>query len=423
MNLAIMFLALFILLVLYVPIAFAVAFASLIFIGLEGMPLFMVAQRMYSGSDSFVLLALPLFVMTGLLMNVGGISDKLIALARAMVGHIRGGLGIVNVVVSMFFAGVSGSAVADTAAVGSVLIPAMEKQGYPKDYAAAVTAASSTIGIIIPPSIPMVLYGVIAGTSVGTLFIAGIVPGLMVALGQMLVAYWIAVKKGYPVANKFSLHILFKSFLSAAPALALPIIIIGGISFGVFTPTEAGAVAVVYALIVGVAYRSLSLKNVYKALVDSAILSAIVMIIVSTSTLLGWVLSYNRIPHLITEVFLNLPGSTNFILTILAALLIFLGTFLHGTPLQIIVVPMLLPLIQALGVNMIHFGMIVVLCVGIGQQTPPVGSALYVTAAISDLDILDIVKASWPFILIIILTLLLVIYFPILSTFLPSILR
>ncbi len=422
MELFVYFFLLIVLLVIRVPIAFSLALLALYIMLQSNIQMLILPQRMFSGADSFSFIALPLFVLVGILMNKIGISETLLRFVGAMVGHIRGGLSLVNIVFSMFFAGISGSSVADTAAVGTVIIPDMVKKGYPASYAAAVTSASSTIGIIIPPSIPMIVYGIVTGTSIRTLFIAGMIPGILLGLGQIVVAYAIAKKKNFPLEGEFSWEHLGQTFVKALPVLILPFIIIGGIVFGIFTPVEAGAVAVFYALVVDlILYHKIKWKLFYDVLLEAGIMTSIIMIIISASTYLGWALAYERIPQQIAYLFLGTVNDPVILLLLIACLLIFAGTFLHGAPLLIIIVPLLLPMLMMMEIDLVYFGMIAVICLGIGQQTPPVGSALYVTSAISGVDIMDVSKAAIPFILIIVAILLLVIFVPDVAMFLPSI--
>jgi C4-dicarboxylate transporter DctM subunit len=407
------------LLVIRVPIAFALGITAWIYMWLGGIDLRVLAQQVANGPDNWILLAMPLFVLAGLLMNTAGISDRIFALARALVGHIRGGLGLVNVVDSMLFGGLSGSAVADSAALGSVIIPAMNKEGYPPAFSAALTSSTASIGIIIPPSIPMIIYGAVAGVSVGALFIAGIIPGIMVGLGQGAVVYAIARARGWGGDHRFSWTGLDGATRDAWLALVMPVIILGGITFSVFTPTEAGAVAVVYGVLVGFLYRTLTVRTLYRALVDSSVLTAMVMILVSTSLSLGWVLSHERVPQLLTVWFVQLTRDPTLLLLVITVLLIVVGCFLHGDPILLIIVPILLPAVKALGIDLIHFGMIVTFTVAIGQQTPPVGSTLFVVAALSGRGIMEITAANIPFILVIAAIMYVLLFLPQLVLFLP----
>jgi tripartite ATP-independent transporter DctM subunit len=364
----------------------------------------------------------PLFILTGQIMNYTGITERIINLASALVGHIRGGLAIVNVVASMFFAGISGSAVADTASLGSVLIPSMKKRGYSGSFSAAVTSSSGTIGIIIPPSNAVIIHGMVAGVSVGKLFMAGVIPGILVGFSMMALCYVIATKRRYPIEHAFSFARLARATWHATPAIVLPFIILGGIISGVFTPTEAAGISVVYALVVSLfLFRTLNFRKLYRLLVHSAEVTAVIMIIIATSMLLGWVLSHARVPRAIVALFVNLQIPSSLLVVFVTIFLIIAGTFLHGAPIQLIIVPLLLPLMNSIGVDPLLFGMLVVFCVGIGQQTPPVGSALYVTSALSGADIIEVTRDNIPFIGVIIAIMYLILLVPEIALFLPRI--
>lgn len=423
MSLIILAILIIVLLAIGVPIAFGVATSCFFYMVIEDINFFIIPQRLYNGVDSFPLLALPLFILTGQIMNFTGITERLINFCSALVGHIRGGLAIVNVVASMFFAGVSGSAVADTASIGSVMIPSMIKRKYPPAFSAAVTSSSATIGIIIPPSNAMIIHGMVAGVSVGKLFMAGLIPGIIVGLFMILICYIVSRIRKYPTETNFSIKNIIKTFWKASSVLILPVIIIGGISFGIFTPTEAAGIAAVYSITISIIFfKTLNLKTIYRLLVNASIVTASIMIIISTSMLLGWVLAHERVPQMIVNYATSLPLDSTSMLIIITLLLIIAGTFLHGAPLQLIIVPILLPLIRQIGIDPLLFGIVVVFCVGIGQQTPPVGSALYVTSSLSGSDILEITKENIPFIFSIIVTMYLIIFFPKIALFLPKLL-
>lgn len=403
-----------------IPVAFALGLTSLGFLVFATkVPLVVVVQRLYMGVDSFTLLAVPLFVLTGVLMNYTTLSKKIVNFSMALVGALQGGLAAVNIVTSMFFAGVSGTSMADTAAVGGVLIPAMIKKGYKADFTGAVTASSSTIGIIIPPSVPMVLYGVFVGLSVSTLFIAGIVPGVLVGLGLILVAFYISRKAGYASESVFSMYQVWRTFKAAIPALFLPVIILGGIMGGVFTPTEAAAVAVVYVFILGVfVYRELTLQSIYGALKESALLTGQVMLIISVASLLGWVFAYAKIPQMLVSPFLNLTTSVPVFLWLASFVFVVAGTFLHGTAMLVVLVPLFLPIVKQMGIHPLHFAMVVMMCWGIGQQTPPVGSALFITCSLAKIDMWELTRANLPFIAVLFVVLAGIIHVPSIFVFL-----
>ena len=422
MNVTFVFVILFVALAIRIPIAFAMILSSLVFFWLTSTPVLIIPQRFFSGLNSFTLLALPLFICTGYLMETAGISRRLIDFSSAIVGHIRGCLGLVNVLTSMFFAGMSGSAVADTAAVGSILIPGMIERGYPRDFSAAVTACSSSIGIIIPPSIPMILFGVAAGTSVATLFVAGYIPGLLVGLLQMFVVYCFAKKYNYPTENNFSWRRFLIALKAGALPLLIPIIILGGLIFGVVTPTEAGFLAFIVALLIAIIYKAMNLKLLYKVLLRGALSSSVVCIIIMSSAVFSWVLTRERIPHEIASSLLAITDNKTVLLLIIATALIPLGAIFHAVPMIFIFVPIIMPTITSLNILPVHFGMIFILAVAIGQQTPPVASALYITSIIAKVDVISITRVNIWFILCLLFVLYLVIFVPNTVLYLPRIL-
>ncbi|WP_136069143.1 TRAP transporter large permease [Modicisalibacter radicis] len=413
MILLFILLALLMLIGLAMPIAFALTLVSICVLAYSGIDMLVLVQRMYRGTESFPLLAVPLFILAGQIMNHSGISARLIDLARAMVGAIRGGLAAVNILTSMFFAGMSGTSMSDTAAVGGVMIPQMVKRGYSAPFTAAVTASSSTIGIIIPPSVPMVLLSAYMGLSTGALFAAGLIAGVLTAAGLMTMAWWISVKRQYPVESAFSLGVLGRTFVSALPALMMPFIILGGILGGIFTPTEASAIAVAYGILAGsLLYRSLSLRAIYRALVESAVLTGAVMFVTAAAHTLGYTFTYQGLGELVLGPVAALDlGPIGFLL-ILSLVLIIAGTFLDGIAMMFIVVPLFLPSVQLLGIEPLQFAMVVILCWGIGQQTPPVGAALFITSVIAKVDVIRITYANLPFIAVMLFVLLAVIVWP-----------
>jgi tripartite ATP-independent transporter DctM subunit len=409
------------LLILGVPIAFVIALTALIALLAAGSRLVLLPSRMFAGTDSFPLLAVPLFVLAGALMSTGGITTRLVEFAQALVGWIRGGLALVNIQASMFFAGISGSAVADASAVGGVMIPAMEKQGYDKDFSAAVTAASSTVGPIIPPSIPLILYGILAQVSIGALFIAGIIPGLLLGLGMMLLTYVIAKRRGYAAQAWAGWRQLWRSFRQAFWALLTPVIILGGILSGVFTPTEASAVAVGYAFIAGtLIYRELKLRMLPKLLIDSVVITALIMLVIAAAQVLAFVFARQRIPELVGTLLLSISDSLWVLLPLVNILLLIVGTFLETTAALIIFIPILVPVMASVGVDPLWFGIIMVLNLVIGMVTPPVGVVLFVTSGIARLRFERLVMAIWPYIVVMLIVLALVSAFPILSLGLPE---
>jgi C4-dicarboxylate transporter DctM subunit len=419
--LAIILVTLAVLMVIGMPIAFAIGVASWFYMLLADVPTVIMAQQIATAADSWILLAMPLFVLAGLLMNDTGISVRLIAFASALVGHFRGGLAMVNVVANMLFGGISGSAVADSAALGSILIPGMTRNGYPKAFAAALTSSASSIGIIIPPSLPMILFGAITGTSVGALFIAGIIPGIIIGLSMMVVIYVLARKAGWKASAPFSWATLGRTFIQASLGLLMPMILIGGILGGVFTPTEAAGVTVVYAVVVSVfIYRALTWGALYRALINAGILNGIVMIIIATSFTFSWVLTQQQLPQHVAEWFITLNLSREAFLLVVCGTLILLGCIMHGDPMLLIVVPVVYPTAVALGIDPVHFGLVAIITVAIGQQTPPVGSTLFVVSALSRLDIFVVSRANIPFIALFTVILGFMMFIPEISTWLPQ---
>jgi tripartite ATP-independent transporter DctM subunit len=371
------------------------------------------ALVLFDGARQFTLIAIPLFILAGAIMNASGISRRLIALVSAMLGFVRGGLAMVTIGTALFFAEMTGSAVADVAALGSVLIPAMERKGYPKEFAAAVMSSASTLAIVIPPSLPMILYAVISGSSVVELFVAGIVPGLLGGAGLMLVACVIAARRNYPVEEVFELRRLRSALGDAAWALLLPLIILGGIFSGFVTATEGAGLAVVAALVVGgLIYRELTFSKLYAAMKESGRQTAVVMLLVATSALLGDFLTAERIPQQVAASIIDITDSPLAILALLNVFLLGVGLFLHSSAAIILVVPIVMPLVEAAGIDPVHFGLVVTLNLGIGQQTPPVASVLVTACSIARADIWQVTRANLPFIAVLIAVLLLVTYLP-----------
>jgi C4-dicarboxylate transporter DctM subunit len=375
--------------------------------------LVMSAVVLFEGATSFPLLAIPLFVLAGAIMNTSGISRRLIAFASALVGFLRGGLSMVNIGTSLFFAEISGSAVADVAALGSILIPAMKRLGYSKEYAAAITSSSASLAIIIPPSIPMILYAVIADASVVQLFVAGIVPGLLGAFMMAGLAYWFAVRYDFPIEETFRLRRVWTTFKDAAWAFLLPLIILGGIFGGFVTATEGAGLAVAAALFIGgVIYRELSFRELFDSLRDGVVQTAVVMLLVATSALLGQYLTQARVPQQLTQAIISVTENPYAVLAMLNLLFLVLGCFLHGAAAIILVVPIVMPIVHTIGIDPVHFGLIVTLNLAIGQQTPPVASVLMTACSIAKADVWDVTKVNIAFIGVLAALLLLVTYVP-----------
>lgn len=420
MLILICFIALLGLICVNVPIAVALAVAAIVgLLATEGpSSLVTVALDMYDGSTKFSLIAIPMFVLAGALMNAGGITDRLINFVSAMIGFVRGGLAMVNIGVSLFFAEISGSAVADVAALGSVLIPQMKKRGYSAPLAAAVTSSSASLAIIIPPSIPMIVYATSAQTSVEQLFVAGVVPGLIGAFGLMMVAYWFAVRYNLPVEEAFNISRLRATFLDALPAFTLPVIILGGIFGGWVTATEAAGLAVVAALAVGLYYGEFNIKHLRRAMLDGGMQTAVVMLLVAASVLMGGFLTRAQVPQQIAQSILELTTNQYAILAILNIFFLIIGFFLHSVAAIILVIPIVIPLINAAGIDPVHFGLVVTLNLAIGQQTPPVASVLITSCAVARANIWEVSKVNIYFVAVLFVVLMLCTYVPAVPMFL-----
>ncbi|MEW9052159.1 MAG: TRAP transporter large permease [Neobacillus sp.] len=408
-----------------VPIAFVIGITALLgIISVPYIPELTVPMKMLNGIDSFVLLAVPLFILAANLMNSGKISQKLIDLSLGIVGHIRGGLGHANILVSMIFAGVSGAAQADTAGVGKILIPNMKKQGYDTETAVGVTAASSTIGVIIPPSIPMIIFAGLTNASVGALFLGGIVPGILIGLGMMLFLYLRAVKKGYPKSDRVKLKTFLKLVYETVPALITPIIIIGGIISGFFTATEAAAVASVYTLLISMFfYKTLKLSDLPKILTDTLALSSLSLFALAAASALGELMSYYQLATVAQDFFVNNVGTKWLFILIIILFFLFIGTFMDAIPAMILFVPVILPTATMFGMDPVHLGLIVVITLAIGLVTPPYGLCLLLAAKIGDLSIERSFAAVAPYLLIVLVVLLFVAFFPDIAFYLPKMLN
>ncbi|MDC0160353.1 TRAP transporter large permease [Gemmatimonadales bacterium] len=372
------------------------------------------ALVMFDGATSFPLIAIPLFILAGAIMNASGISRRLIAFASAMVGFIRGGLSMVTISASLFFAEISGSAVADVAALGSILIPAMKEKGYSKAFAAAVTSSSATLAVIIPPSIPMIIYGVMSGSSIVELFVAGIVPGVLGGGLMMLVSYFLARKHDFPREQEFQLARVWRTFKDAGWALTLPLIILGGIFSGWVTATEGAGLAVLASVLIGgLIYRELDGALLKKAMLEGGQQTAVVMLLVAASALLGDYLTEVRVPQQVAEGIMGMTQDRWAILLLLNMFFLVIGLFLHSAAAIILVVPIVMPLVQSAGIDPVHFGLIVTLNLGIGQQTPPVASVLVTACSVAKADIWEVSKVNLWFIAVLVSMLLLVTYIPI----------
>lgn len=423
MLILVMFVSLVVMIAMHVPIAVALAISAVIGLLIdEGVSsLVVVALDMFDGATKFSLIAIPMFVLAGAIMNATGITRRLINFVAALIGFVRGGLAMVNVGVSLFFAEISGSAVADVAAMGSVMIPEMKKRGYPAPFAAAITSSSASLAIIIPPSIPMILYAVSAETSVEQLFVAGFVPGMIGGLGLMGVAYWFARRYDFPIEQAFQLKTLRETFWEAAPTFLLPIIILGGIFGGFVTATEAAGLAVLAAVGIGIYYREVDLKQLKDAMLDGGMQTAVVMLLVAASVLMGGLLTRAQMPQELAAWILSITDNKYLILLFLNFFFLIIGFFLHSAAAIILVVPIIIPLIQAAGIDPIHFGLVVTLNLAIGQQTPPVASVLITACSIAKANIWDVSKVNIYFIGVLLTVLLMCTYIPAIPMFLVEV--
>ena len=413
MTTEVLILSLILLFAVNAPIAIAIGAASLLAILIQGdFSLMMVVQKMFGGTDSFHLMAVPLFMFTGTIMEAGGISRRIIDLANSLVGWLPGGLAAVTIVSAMFFAGISGSAAADAAAVGAILIPAMKKSGYESDFAAAVQASGGSIGVIIPPSIPMIIFGFLTGASIGQLFAAGILPGLIIGISLIVVATIISRKSGYAATTGFSLQDVWIAFKRAILALGAPVIILGGILFGIFTATESAAVAVVYALVVGMfVYRKIKPKDLVSLFIDGAVTSSIVMFIIATASVFSWIAAIEDIPVRLAGTILDLTDNPVALLLLINMVLLIAGTFVETTAALILLVPMITAMLPSLGIDIIQLGAIVVTNLAIGMLTPPMGICLIVSSSISGDSLGAVSRRILPFLAILIVDLLIITFY------------
>jgi C4-dicarboxylate transporter, DctM subunit len=397
-----------------VPIGFGLSIAAIIFLLFKGTaPLSVVPLNLFSGASSFPLLAIPLFILAGGLMDTSGISLRLVNMANSLVGFIRGGLAMVTVVATMIQSEISGSSVADAAAIGNVVIPAMESRGYSRTLSAAIVSNAASAAILIPPSIPMIIYAWMAEVSVAKLFLAGFLPGFIACGAMMVLCYYYARKYNLPVEQGFSLSGVGRSTIQAFWALMIPMVIWGGIFLGIATATEVAALAVLAALLIGVfIYRELPLRDLHRILRDSVSQTAVVMLIVASSAVLGWYLTSEQIPQKFARMILETTSNKYLILLFLNLFFFVAGMFLHSAAAIILIVPIVMPLIRQIGVDPVHFGIIVTINLGVGQQTPPVATVLFTTAAIARVSFWEVFKQGWPFTLVLALVTLLVTYVP-----------
>ena len=423
MIIFLMFVGLFLLIMLNVPIAIALGITAvitmLIIQGTAALP--NIALVMFDGATKFPLLAIPLFIFAGAIMNTGGISKRLIAFASALVGFVKGGLAMASTATSMFFAEMSGSAVADVAALGSILIPAMKRKGYPGPFAAAVMSSAATIAVIIPPSIPMILYAVMSGSSVVKIFVAGIIPGIMCGLAMMGLSYGFAVRRNYPVEEVFQLQKVWATFKEASWAFIVPIIILGGIFGGFVTATEGAGLAVLASLFVGgVIYREINWEHLKEATIEGGISTGVVMLLVAASALMGTILTELQIPQQLAQQITDLTTNKYAVLAMLNLFFLVVGCFLHSAAAIILVVPIVMPLVHAVGIDPVHFGLIVTLNLGIGQQTPPVASVLITACSVAKADIWEVSKVNVWYVGCIFIVLMMCTYIPAIPMFLVN---
>lgn len=408
-----------------VPIAWSIGISSILtmLVSIPFIPAFTtVAQRMATGLDSFALLAIPFFILAGQIMNRGGIARRLINFAKTLVGSLPGGLAHVNIIAAMLFGAIAGSAAAAASAIGTFMGPTMEKEGYSKEYSAAVNITSSTTGLIIPPSNILIVYSLASGgVSIAALFLAGYIPGILTGFFLMVVAAIWAKKKGFPVGERSSIGEVFRTFIDALPSLLLLIVVIGGIVIGIFTATEASAVAVLYCLMLTYFYKEVRLSDMPNILLDSVGTTAIIMLLIGTSMSMSWIMAYENIPQAITDFLLSISDSKVVILIIINLILLFVGIFMDMTPAVLIFTPIFLPIVTKLGMDPVHFGIVMVLNLCIGLCTPPVGSILFVGVSVAQTSIQKVVKPLLPLFVAMLLALILVTYIPSLSLWLPSV--
>ncbi len=425
MAIVVLLVSFLVMIILRFPIAYAVALSSMFCLLSQGLPLTTICQQMVKGISSFSLMAVPFFITMGVLMGSGGISEKLIALANAMVGWMTGGMAMVNIVASYFFGGISGSAAADTASLGSILIPMMVDQGYDDDFSTAVTITSSCEGLLVPPSHNMVIYAMSAGgISVGSLFLAGYIPGALLAASLMIGSYIISKKRHYPKGDKFSFKNLCKQFLISFWALAAVIIVVVGVVGGWFTATESAAIAVIYSLIVSVfIYKGLNWKGVWKALEQCIDTLSIVLILISTSSIFGYCLTTLHVPDLAANAIIGITDNPIILALLLNLILLLLGCIMDMAPIILIATPILLPIATSIGITPVQFGVMMILNCGIGLLTPPVGAVLFIGSAVGKVKMEKVVKATLPFYACMIIVLMLLTFVPEISMFLPNLMK
>lgn len=414
-----------ILILINVPVAFALAIACLLALLSDPIvTMTIIPQRMFNGLDSFPLLAIPFFILAGGIMDRGGVSEKIINLANLLVGHIRGGLAMITVVASMIFSSMSGSTTAATAAIGKIVVPAMNKRGYSKNFSAGLVASSGALGSIIPPSITLIIFGVVAGQSIGQLLVAGIVPGILLGILLMIVCYIIALIFKYPSEEKSNLKNIGKSFLDSILALFMPIIMMGGILLGIFTATEAAVVAILYGLILGMfVYKKLKVKDLPEIFYEAILISSMVVLLISIADLFGWLVTSQQLPQIVAETLMSISTNPYMILILILILLLIFGLFMESTAAIIILTPVLLPVVLGMGMDPIHFGLVMIVALAIGVVTPPMGVNLFVASSITNLSVYEVIKGVWPFVVVLIIGLFILAFMPILTLWLPNMMQ
>lgn len=413
-----------ILLLVRTPVSFSMGIATIVALLTTDYPLKLVAQQIASGIQSYPLMAVPFFIFAGNMMNATGVTTRIFLFAKSLLGHMKGGLAQVNILASMIFAGVSGAALADVGGLGNIEIKAMKEAGYSDRLTLAVTASSSVVGPIIPPSIILVIYAIQAEASIGRLFLAGILPGITIGILLMMLVYFLAVtgREICPTTPKLKTTMIIKTFGKTFLAVMAPVVILWGIIGGVVTPTEAGALAVFYTIFVGLVYGDIQWKLLPQAILDSVLTTSLIMFLIGLATVMGWILAAERLPHNLANLLLSLTSNKYLLLFIINIFLLILGCVLESIPALIIMVPVLLPIIEQLGIDRVHFGIVICYNLIIGLITPPMGIALYLVSSLVNISFEEAVKAIWPFLLILILSLFVITYIPIISLFLPNLL-
>jgi tripartite ATP-independent transporter DctM subunit len=419
-ELIILLVVFLLLLFLRTPIAFAMGISALVFLLMEDIKITILSQRLASGLNSFPLLAIPLYILAGQLMNTSGISERIFQFAASLVGHVRGGLGHVNILASMIFAGISGTAVSDAASLGAVEMKAMKDAGYDPGFSAAVTAASSAIGPIIPPSVVLIIYGVMGEVSIGSLFLGGVIPGVIIGLVLMGLVFIISIKRDFPSQKKTSFRQKGLALQRAFLSLLMPLIILGGIVLGITTPTEAGVLAVLYAIILGVIYREINWKTFLVSMREGLTINASIMLIVSVAAIFSWVLVSQNVPSLVAAIILSLTSNPIIVLLMVNLFLLILGMFFDTMAILIICTPIFIPLMNMIGVDLVHFGVIMVFNLMIGIITPPMGICLYIVSDVGEVPVIKVMKESVPFIIPLLIALLIITFFPQTVLWLPE---